>query len=100
EDVGEVRQTGEHDAPIGDGLGEVDRLAVDREHDIPQDAHVEAGRGDDDVGVQHLAGDQADPGLREGVDLIRHDGDLSLPYADEEVSLGEHRNALLPRAGG
>jgi len=38
-----------------DTIGEVERLAVDRELDVAEHVEIEAGRGDDDVGIEPLA---------------------------------------------
>ena len=63
-------------------------LAVDDEVDVAQHAEVEAGRGDDDVGGDAIAGfqDNARPG--ETLDLIGYDGDLAGLDALEEVAAG------------
>ena len=52
EHPGHVGHAGEHHAAVGDGVGEVERLAVDGEVDVAEHAEVEAGGGDDDVGVE------------------------------------------------
>ena len=49
-----VGHAGEHHAAIGHRLGEHQRLAVDGEVDIAEDAEMEAGGGDDDVGIELL----------------------------------------------
>jgi hypothetical protein len=43
------------------------RLAVDGECDVAQDAEVESGGGDDDVGFQIPAGSQSNAGRGEGL---------------------------------
>ena len=55
EDIGHVGHVREHDATVRPALRVVERLAVDREVDVAQHIHVEAGGGDDDVGVQMVA---------------------------------------------
>ena len=45
----------EHRALVDDAFGQLDRLAVDVELDAAEREQVEAGGGDDDVGVELLA---------------------------------------------
>ena len=92
-----VGHAGEHHAAIGDGVGEVERLAVDREVDVAQHAEVEAGRGDDDVGLELLAGLQQDALLGEAVDLVGDDGGLAGLDALEQVAVRNEGDALPPR---
>ena len=43
----------------------------------PSDVEIEAGRGDDDVGLELLAGLQQDAVLGEALDLVGDDGGLA-----------------------
>ena len=63
----------------------------------PLAREVEAGRGDDDVGFQLLAGFQQDALLGEAVDLVGDDGGLAGLDALEQVAVGNERDALPPR---
>ena len=63
----------------------------------PLAREVEAGRGDDDVGLQLLAGFQQDALLGEAVDLVGDDGGLAGLDALEQVAVGNERDALPPR---
>ncbi|HEV7210578.1 MAG TPA: hypothetical protein VGN47_02565 [Blastococcus sp.] len=69
ERAGHVGDAGDHDAAVGDPLGKVDRLVVHGERDIAEHGQAEAGRGDDDVRLEHVAGTQPDPALGEGLDV-------------------------------
>ena len=63
----------------------------------PLAREVEAGRGDDDVGFQLLAGFQQDALLGEAVDLVGDDGGLAGLDALEQVAVGNEGDALPPR---
>ena len=65
EHPGQVGHAGEHHSPVGDRVGEVQRLAVDDEVDVAQHADVEARGRNDDVGVELLAGFEQDARSRE-----------------------------------
>ena len=93
----EVGHAGEHHAAIGHGIGEIQRLAVDGEIDVAIGREVEAGRGDDDVGLQLLAGLQQDTLLGEAVDLVGDDGGFAGLDALEQVTVGNEGDALPPR---
>jgi hypothetical protein len=98
----EVRHAGEHHPAIGDGVGEIERPAIDHEVDVAVGAQLEAGRRDDDVGLQRLAGGQEDPGRGEPLDLARHHRGLAGADGLEEVPVRDEGDALAPRpvAGG
>ena len=97
EHPGQIGHAGEHHSAIGDGVREDERLAVDHEVDVPQHIEVEAGRGDDDVGLEQLAGLQENARLREAVDLVRDDGCLAGGDAPEQVAIRDEGDALPPR---
>ena len=62
-------------------------------------AQVEAGRRDDDVGLEHVTGREADALAANERDLVGDDGRLALPVIGrEEVAVGHDGDALLPRA--
>ena len=63
----------------------------------PKDRQVEAGGGDDDVGLELLAGADPDAGLGELVDGVGDDRRLPLAEGREEVAVRDDRDALLPR---
>ena len=77
EHPGHVRHAGEHHAAIGDGTSKIERLAVDGKGDITEDAKVEAGRSDDDIGVQRLTGFQEKAVFSETIDLVGENGCLA-----------------------
>ena len=91
-----VGHAGEHHAAIGDGLGEIQRLAVDDEVDVAQDVQVEAGGGDDDVGLELLAGLQQDARFGEAVDLVGDHRGLAGRDALEQVAVRHEGDALAP----
>src|SRR5204863_469456 len=64
-----IRHTGEHHAAIGDGIGEDERLTVDREGDVAERAEVKPGGGDNDVGLEALAALQLNAALGEALDV-------------------------------
>src|SRR5262247_3244101 len=53
---GKVGHAGEHHAPVSDGIGKYQRLAINDEVDIAEHADIETGRRNDDVGSELLAG--------------------------------------------
>ena len=58
---------------------------------------MEAGRGDDDVGIELRAGLEQDAGLGEPLDLVGDDGRLARADALEQVAIRHERDALPPR---
>ena len=95
-----VGHAGEHHAAIGDRVGEIERLAVDGEIDVAQHVEIEAGGGDDDVGLELLAGLQANAGLGEALDLVGDHRGLAGPDALEEIAVRHEGDALPPRPVG
>src|SRR5882757_3445457 len=93
---GHVRHAREHHAAIGDGVGEIERPAVDSEGDVAEDAEVEAGRGDDDVGFKRLSGFQENSCFDETVDLVGDDGGLAALDAVEQIGAWYEGDALSP----
>ena len=93
----QVRHAGEHHAAIGDGIGEIQRLAVDRKRDVAEHAEIEPGRGDDDVGLELVAGFQENALFGEAVDLVGDDRGLAALDALEQVGIGNEGDALPPR---
>ena len=63
----------------------------------PSACEVEAGCGDDDVGLQQLAGFQQDAVLDEAVDLVGDDGGLAARDRLEQIGIGHEGDALPPR---
>ena len=45
-----VRNTGVHHTAVGDGVGKIERRAIDLEGDVTERAEMKAGRGDDNAG--------------------------------------------------
>ena len=68
--VGHAR---EHHAAVGDRVGKVQRLAVDRELDVAQHVQIEARGSDDDIGLKVFARLQMDSGLGEALDFVGDD---------------------------
>ena len=95
-----VRHAGEHHAAVGDRIGEVERFAVDGEVDVAQHVEIEAGGGDDDVGLEVLAGLQADSGFGEPFDLVGDHRGATGTDALEQVAVGDEGDALPPRPIG
>jgi hypothetical protein len=95
---GQVGDALEHHALVGDLLGDVDGLAVHRELDAAEEEQVEAGGGHDDVRRELLAGAEPKPGLGEGVDVVGDHRRGAGADGGEEVAVGHHAEALVPRA--
>jgi len=89
EDPGEVGDAGEHHAAVGDGVAEGEGLAVDGDGDVAQDAEVEAGGGDDDVGLEDLAGLEFDALGEEAGDVAGFDGGVAGFDLGEEIGVGD-----------
>ena len=94
----QVRHAGEHHAAIGQRLAPVDRLAVHLEGDVPHHRQAEARGGDDDVGLQHVAGLQQNAVLGEALDLVGDHRGLARRDALEQVGVRHEGQALLPGA--
>src|SRR5690606_8618980 len=90
----------EHHCAIRDRLGKVDLLPVYRERNITHEAHVEAGSGDDDVGIKVLAGFEQQPAPSEVLDLVGSDRRFSFAYRLEQISVGNEADPLLVRLVG
>ena len=75
----EVRHVGIHHALVVQGARKIDRAAVDADLEAAEHLQIEAGGGDDDVGLEFAAVLQPDACCGEGVDLA-----------------GDHRGALFP----
>ncbi len=92
----QVRHPAEHHALVADGLGQLDLSAVDTELDPTGGEQVEAGRGDDDVGLDLLPGPQLHPALGEGLDLVGHDRGLTMAETPEQVAVRDQTDPLVP----
>ena len=92
----QVGHAGEHHAAIGDGIAEHQRLPVDDDIDIAEHAEMKAGRRDDDVGGERLAGFEQDAGPGEAVDLVGHHGRLARLDAVKQIAIRHERDALPP----
>ena len=92
----EIGHAGEHHAAIGHGVGEIQRLAVDLEFDVAIRVQIEAGRRNNDVGLQHLAGLQQNAGLGKAVDLVGHDRGLAGLDPLKQIAVRNKGNALPP----
>ena len=68
---GQVRDAAQHHALVAHRLGELDRAAVDRELDAAERQQVQAGRGDDQVGLELGAGREPQAVLGERLDAGR-----------------------------
>ena len=66
--------------------------------DVAEGRQVEAGGGDDDVGLDLLARADPDPLLGERLDRVGDDRGLPLPQRREQVAVRDDGDALLPRA--
>src|SRR6185437_8623265 len=87
---------GKHHAAIGHVVGEIERLAVDAEFDVAGGAEVEAGRGNDDVGFQRLAGFQQNAAPGKAVDFVGdHRGPAGLDGL-EQIAVRNEGDALPP----
>ena len=77
--------------------GKIKRFSVYREGDIAKRQQVEAGRGDDDIGIEMIAGCQSDACFGEILDVIGDDGGLAGRDAFEQVTVGQGGQPLPPR---
>ncbi len=93
-----VRDAREHHAAIGDGIGEVQGLAVDFELDVAHNAEVEAGGGDDDVGLKFFPRLEQNAARREAVDFVGDHRGFARGDALEDVAIGDKGDALPPGA--
>ena len=67
----------DHAAAVGVVVARLLLGAIDRDRRTAHGDEFEAGRGDDDVGVEALAGRQHDAVLVEGLDLVGDDVGLA-----------------------
>ena len=84
----EVRHVRIHHALVGQRLREIDRRPSTVTSMPPSTCRFEAGRGDDDVGLQFAAGLQPDAGLGEGLDLVGDDRRLACRIARNKSPSG------------
>ena len=83
--------------PEDEPLVRVDLLAVDADPDAAQRLQLDAGRGDDDVGVEVSAGAQRDAGGVHVVDVIGHHVDVARRDGLVEVAVEDEAHPLIPR---
>ena len=76
---------------------EVERAVVDREGDVAEHVELEAGSGDDDVGIDVAAVGELESGLGERGDLAGDDGRLAAVDRLEQVAVGHECDPLAPR---
>lgn len=95
--VGQILQHGALPHELVAGL---DGLAVDAQPRPARKLHLQPRRRDDDVGLDLLPGLQRDAVRGDGLDVARGDVRLALVQAAEEVAVGAHAHALLPRVVG
>ena len=100
EDPGHVGHAGEHQPPVRDGLGQIERLPVDGEVDVAQHAQVEAGGRDHHVGIDPAPRSKHDAVFVERLDVIGDHGGLARGDASEQVPVGHERHPLAPRVVG
>src|SRR3546814_15036649 len=81
-------------------LAPIDGIAVDAYRNLAGDRELEAGRGDDDVGVEMLAGLQLDAALVETLDMIGDDRRLARLHRLEKIGVGDEAQPLIPRVVG
>ncbi len=77
-----------------------DRLAIDADGDFARDRELEAGGGNDHVGVEMLARFELDAGLVEAFDMIGDDRGLARLHRFEKVGIGDKAEPLVPRIIG
>ena len=93
----QVGHAGEQNTAVRPAFGEVEHLAVDGHYDIAEHRHVEAGRGDNDVGLELAARFQQDAGLGERLDAIGHHRGLAGADFLVKIAVGDIRQTLAPR---
>ena len=96
DDPGQVRNVLQQRALVGHELAEAARLAVDTHLDAAEDLELQAGGGDDDIGLQLLAGFEPDATLGESVDLVGDDRGLAGADGLEQVAVRHRAEALVP----
>src|SRR5258706_2944371 len=92
----EVRHALDHHPLVGQPGSEVDGLAVDRKLDPAEEQQLDAGRGDDDVGLELGARPQPHPLLGERVDVVGDQRRGAVPDGLEEVAIGREAEPLVP----
>ncbi len=93
----EVGHVGIGEPLVRPRVGEVDRFTVDGEVDLAERHHLQAGRRDDDVGLEVVARLQLDPGLGERDDPIGDDRHGACLDRLEQVAVGHEAETLIPR---
>ena len=93
----QVGDAAEHDALVADRLAHIDLGAVDGERQAADQQQVQAGRGDDDVGLDLLARRQPYAALGERVDRVGDERGVSLAQRPEQVAVGDEAETLVPR---
>src|SRR3546814_10749919 len=81
-------------------LVRIDEGAVDAYRNLACDGRLEAGGGDDDVGVEMLARLELDAALVETLDMVGDDRRLARLHRFEEIGVGTEAQSLVPRVIG
>jgi hypothetical protein len=100
DDLAEVGHVGEHGKVPEVFLLRLDFGAVDGQVDAAEEAHVEARRRDDDVGVELGAAREDDAVGDDFGDCVGYDGGTAAVEALEVVVVGAQAEALLPGVVG
>ena len=91
----EVGNVAQHRPFVNEAVARIDRRAIDRELYGAQSQHLQTSGGDDDVGIELLAGLQADAMLGKGIDLVGNDRGASCADGLEQVGVGNQAQALI-----
>src|ERR1700691_4569197 len=91
---GEVRHALEHHALVDQLAGDVHALPADAELDPADEQQLEAGSGDDDVGLELVAGLQQQAPFGERVDVSGVHGDPAAADRLEHVAVGARAGAM------
>ena len=96
EDPGHIGHATEHHATPSNGLGKIQRLAINAEVDVAQHIEIEACSRHDHVSIELRTRFQLQACGIEGLDLVGHHRCLTLAHALKKIAIRDEGDPLFP----
>ena len=93
----QIGHVAEHHALVDHGLAGIEWPPVDGQRHIVQHVQLQAGGQHHDIGREFLAAAQAQSTGGEALDGVRHHRRAALAHGPEQIAIGRHAHALVPR---
>ena len=93
---GEIRHAAEHHPLVAHCRGQIYARTVDADLETAEQLHLQARRGDDDVGLEFLTRLQPYSILREALDMIGDDRHAPGVDLAEEIAVRHEAETLIP----